>query len=152
MRKIIGDAVKTAMKAGEKARLSTLRLISGKIKDADLAAQGAGKPEASQGELVETLARMVKQRRESIEQFTAGKRLDLADQERAEIAVIEEYLPKGLDAAEAGAAIAALIKETEAASIKDMGKVMGLLKERYAGRMDFTAASAAVKAKLIGGG
>jgi uncharacterized protein len=150
MRKTIGDAVKTAMKAGEKARLSTLRLISAKIKDADLAAQGAGKTEATAGELVEVLARMVKQRRESIEQFTIGKRPDLVEQEQSEIVIIEEYLPKGLDAAETGAAIAALIKETGAATVKDMGKVMGLLKERYAGRMDFTAASAAVKAKLSG--
>ncbi len=151
MRKTIGDAVKTAMKSGEKARLSTLRLISAKIKDADLAAQGAGKTEATPGELVEVLARMVKQRRESIEQFTAGNRPDLAEIEQAEILVIEEYLPKGLSAAETAEAISALIKETGAASVKDMGKVMGLLKERYAGRMDFTAASAAVKAKLTGG-
>jgi len=151
MRKTIGDAVKTAMKAGEKARLSTLRLISAKIKDADLAAQGAGKTEATPGELIEVLARMVKQRRESIEQFTAGKRPDLAEIEQAEIHVIEEYLPQGLSAAETSEAIAALIKETAAATVKDMGKVMGLLKERYAGRMDFTAASAAVKAKLSGG-
>ncbi len=151
MRKTIGDAVKTAMKSGEKARLSTLRLISAKIKDADLAAQGAGKNEASGGELVEVLARMVKQRRESIEQFTLGKRPDLVEQEQAEIVIIEEYLPKGLDAAEMRAAIAEVVKETGAASIKDMGKVMGLLKERFAGQMDFAAASAAVKAKLAGG-
>ena len=151
MRKTIGDAVKTAMKSGEKARLSTLRLISAKIKDADLAAQGAGKPAATEGELIEVLARMVKQRRESIEQFTVGKRDDLVAQEQAEIAVIEEYLPKGLDAGETSAAVAAVLKEAGASSLKDMGKVMGVLKERYAGRMDFTAASAAVKAKLTGG-
>lgn len=151
MRKTIGDAVKTAMKAGEKTRLGTLRLISAKIKDADLAAQGAGKNEATPGELVDVLARMVKQRRESIEQFTLGKRPDLVEQEQAEIVIIEEYLPQGLSAAETGEAIATLIKETGATTVKDMGKVMGLLKERFAGRMDFTAASAAVKAKLSGG-
>lgn len=151
MRKTIGDAVKTAMKAGEKTRLGTLRLISAKIKDADLAAQGAGKNEATAGELVEVLARMVKQRRESIDQFSKGNRPDLVEQEQAEIVIIEEYLPQGLSAAETGEAISALIKETGAATVKDMGKVMGLLKERYAGRMDFTAASAAVKARLSGG-
>ena len=150
MRKTIGDAVKSAMKSGDKPRLSTLRLVSAKIKDADLAAQGAGKNEATQGELVEVLARMVKQRRESIEQFKAGKRPDLVAQEEAEIVVIEEYLPKGLDTSETATAIAGVIAETGASSIKDMGKVMGLLKERYAGRMDFTSASAAVKAKLSG--
>ena len=151
MRKTIAEAVKTAMKSGDKARLSTLRLISAKIKDIDLAAQGAGRPEASATELAEALAKMIKQRRESIAQFTAGKRPDLVAQEEAEIAVIEGYLPKGLSAAETSAAIEIVVKETGAASQKDMGKVMALLKERYAGRMDFSAASAAVKARLTGG-
>jgi len=151
MRKTIAEAVKTAMKSGDKARLSALRLISAKIKDIDLAAQGAGRPEASATELAEALAKMIKQRRESIAQFTAGKRPDLVAQEEAEIAVIEGYLPKGLSAAETSAAIEIVVKETGAASQKDMGKVMALLKERYAGRMDFSAASAAVKARLTGG-
>ena len=151
MRKTIAEAVKTAMKSGDKARLSALRMISARIKDLDLAAQGAGKPEASQTELSEALAKMVKQRRESIAQFTAGKRPDLVAQEEAEIIVIEGYLPKGLSAAEAAAAIEAVVTETGAASQKDMGKVMALLKERFAGRMDFSAASAAVKSRLTGG-
>lgn len=151
MRKTIGDAVKTAMKAGDKARLSTLRLISAKIKDVDLNAQGAGKAEASETELIEALAKMVKQRRESIEQFKKGNRPDLVAQEEAEIVVIEGYLPKGMLPAEVSAAISAAIKETAAASVKDMGKVIAILKERHAGRMDFAAASAAVKAKLTGG-
>lgn len=151
MRKTIGDAVKTAMKSGDKARLGTLRLISAKIKDLDLAAQGAGKSQASDADLAEALAKMVKQRRESIAQFAAGKRPDLVAQEEAEIVVIEGYLPKGLPAAETASAIEAVVKETGAASRRDMGKVMALLKERYAGRMDFSAVSAAVKARLTGG-
>jgi uncharacterized protein YqeY len=151
MRKQIADAIKTAMKAGDKARLSTLRLVSARIKDVDLAAQGAGKPEASAADLTEALAKMVKQRRESIEHFKAGSRPDLVAQEEAEIAVIESYLPKGLSAAEMAAAIEQVVKETGAASQKDMGKVMALLKERFAGQMDFAAASAAVKNRLTGG-
>ena len=148
MRKIIAEAVKVAMKSGDKQRLAALRLISAKIKDVDLNAQGAGKPEASAAELSEALAKMVKQRRESITQLKAGNRPDLVAQEEAEITVIEAYLPKGLSADETAAAVDAVITEAGAASQKDMGKVMALLKERYAGRMDFTAASAAVKARL----
>ena len=151
MRKTIAEAVKTAMKAGDKARLGTLRMMSAKIKDVDLNAQGAGKPEASDAELAEALAKMVKQRRESIEHFKAGNRPDLVAQEEAEIVVIEGYLPKGLSAAETSAAIEAMVAETGAASQKDMGRVMALLKERFAGRMDFSAASAAVKARLTSG-
>jgi uncharacterized protein len=148
MRKTIAEDIKTAMKSGDKPRLSTLRMMSAKIKDVDLAVQGAGKPEASEAELAEALAKMVKQRRESIAQFKAGNRPDLVAQEEAEIVVIGTYLPKGLSAGESAAAIEAIVKETGAASQKDMGKVMALLKERYAGRMDFSAASAAVKARL----
>ena len=151
MRKVIAEAVKTAMKSGDKARLSALRMISARIKDVDLAAQGAGRAEASEAELAEAMAKMVKQRRESIAQFEAGNRPDLVAQEMAEIAVIEAYLPKGLTPAEASAAIEAAVKVTGAASQKDMGKVMALLKERHAGRMDFGAASAAVKARLTSG-
>ena len=148
MRKIISEAVKTAMKAGDKARLSTLRLISAKLKDIDLAAQGLGKAEASDIELVEALAKMVKQRRESIEHFKTGNRPDLVAIEEAEITVIEGYLPKGLSAGEVAAAIDAAIKEVGAATQKDMGKVIALLKERHAGQMDFGAVSGLVKAKL----
>lgn len=151
MRKMISEAIKTAMKSGDKARLSALRMISARIKDVDLAAQGSGKTEASEAELAEALAKMVKQRRESITQFEAGNRPDLVAQEAAEIAVIEAYLPKGLSSAETMAAIEAAVKETAASSQKDMGKVMALLKDRYAGRMDFSAASATVKTRLTGG-
>jgi len=148
MRSEVSEAVKAAMRAGNKPRLSALRMISAKIKDVDLAAQG--KREATEAELVEALAKMVKQRRDSIVQFKSGNRDDLVAQELGEIAVIEEFLPKGLTNDEVMAAIDASIKETGATSQKEMGKVMALLKDRFAGRMDFSAAGAAVKAKLGG--
>ena len=148
MRKSISEAVKTAMKSGDKARLSTLRLISAKLKDIDLAAQGAGKAEATDTEVLEALAKMVKQRRESIEHYRAGKRPDLVAQEESEIVIIEGYLPKGLSTGEVAAAIEAAIKETGATSQKDMGKVIAILKERHTGQMDFGAVSGLVKARL----
>jgi len=109
MRKTIAEAVKTAMKSGDKARLSTLRMISARIKDVDLAAQGIGKPEAGDAELAEALAKMVKQRRESIALFKAGDRPDLVAQEEAEIVVIEAYLPTGLSAADLSVSVGALM-------------------------------------------
>jgi len=151
MRNTIAEAVKAAMKSGAKTRLAALRLISAKIKDVDLAAQGTGKSEATPAELAEALAKMVKQRRDSIAQFKAGNRPDLVAQDEGEISVIEEYLPKGLGVSETAAAIEAALTETGAALPKDMGKVMAVLKERYAGRMDYSAASAAVKLRLTGG-
>jgi uncharacterized protein YqeY len=148
MRGEVAEAVKAAMKAGDKTRLSTLRLISAKFKDADLAVQRDRRAEASSDELTEALARMVKQRRESIEHFKIGNRADLVAQEEAEIAIIQEFLPKGLSEAETADAIAVAISETGAKSGKDMSRVMALLKERYTGRMDFGSASKVVKSKL----
>jgi uncharacterized protein len=148
MRGEVAEAVKSAMKAGDKKRLSTLRLISAKFKDADLAVQKDGRAEASSDELAEALARMVKQRRESIEHFKIGNRPDLVAQEEAEIAIIQEFMPKGLSEAEAADAIAVAIGETGAKSAKDMSRVIALLKERYPGRMDFGLASKVVKSKL----
>ena len=148
MRERLAEAIKTSMKSGDKARLSTLRLISARIKDADLAAQGAGRATLGEAEIVEVLAKMVKQRRESIEQFKAGNRPDLVAKEEAEIAVIQAFMPKGLSEGEVAAAIDAALAETGAKSVKDMGKVMALLKDRFTGRMDFGAASGKVKARL----
>jgi uncharacterized protein len=148
MRQRINDAVKTAMKSGEKARLSTLRLITAAIKDRELGIGGAAPTEVGDPEIVVILQKMVKQRRESIATYEKAGRQDLADQEKAEIAVIEEYLPKQMGEAEAKAAVAALIKELGAAGPKDMGKVMGALKERFAGTMDFGKASGVVKELL----
>ena len=148
MRERITNDVKTAMKAGEKAKLATLRLVTAAIKSADIEAEMSGKKALDDAGIIQVLTKMIKQRRDSIEQFKAGNRLDLADQEAAEISVIEAYLPKQMSEAEVQAAIAAVVKETGAAGPKDMGKVMGVLKERFAGQMDFGKASGAVKAAL----
>ena len=148
MRDRINNDVKTAMKAGEKERVATLRLINAAIKSADIEAETSGKKALSDAELVAVLSKMVKQRRDSIEQYQAGKREDLAAKEAAEIVIIEAYLPKQMSEGEVKGVIAALIKETGAASAKDMGKVMGLLKSRYAGQLDFGKASALVKGML----
>ncbi len=147
MRDEIMQAVKDAMKAGEKARLSTLRMVQAKIKDADIAARPA-KEKITDAEIVDLLARMVKQRRESISLYEQGGRPELADQERAEIKVIEGFMPTQLDEAGITAAINGIIAQTGAASVKDMGKVMAVLKEKYAGQMDFAKASALVKTQL----
>jgi uncharacterized protein len=148
MREKINDDLKTAMKAGEKDRVGTLRLINAAIKSADIDARPTGKDKIDKAGLFAVLAKMIKQRRDSIEQFVAGGRQELADKEAAEIKVIEAYLPKQMDVAEAKTAIAAVITEVGAASPKDMGKVMAALKARYAGQMDFGKASAAVKELL----
>ncbi len=148
MREKINDDLKTAMKAGEKDRVGTLRLINAAIKSADIDARPSGKDKVDEAGVLAVLAKMIKQRRDSIEQFVAGGRQELADKEAAEIKVIEAYLPKQMDVAEAKAAIAAVITEVGAATQKDMGKVMAALKARYAGQMDFGKASAAVKELL----
>lgn len=146
MRDKINDDLKAAMKAGDKERVGTLRLVNAAIKSADIDARP--KDKISDADILGVLAKMIKQRRDSIEQFRAGGRPELADKEAAEIAVIEGYMPKQMSEAEAKAAIAAIIKETGAAGPKDMGKVMAALKAKYAGQMDFGKASGAVKELL----
>jgi len=148
MRDKINDDLKAAMKAGDKARVGTLRLVNAAIKSADIEARPSGKDKIADADILGVLAKMIKQRRDSIEQYTSGGRQDLADKEAAEIVVIEAYLPKQMDEAEAKAAIAAVIKETGAASPKDMGKVMAALKARHTGQMDFGKASGMVKELL----
>ncbi|MTD93158.1 GatB/YqeY domain-containing protein [Hyphomicrobium sp. xq] len=148
MRDKINDDLKTAMKAGEKDRVGTLRLINSAIKSADIDARPSGKDKVSDADILSVLAKMVKQRRDSIEQFNAGGRPELAAKEAAEITVIEGYLPKQMSDDEAKAAIAAIIKETGAAGPKEMGKVMAALKAKYAGQMDFGKASALTKELL----
>jgi hypothetical protein len=143
MRDKINDDLKTAMKAGDKDRVGTLRLVNAAIKSADIDARP--KDKISDADILGVLAKMIKQRRDSIEQFRAGGRPELADKEAAEIAVIEGYMPKQMSEAEAKAAIAAIIKETGAAGPKDMGKVMAALKAKYAGQMDFGKASGITK-------
>ena len=147
MRDKIMQAVKDSMKGGDKARLSALRMVQAKIKDADIAARPS-RDKITDPEIVELLARMVKQRRELIELYKQGGRQELVDQEAGEIAVIEAFMPKQLGETEVSAAIAAVIKETGAASVKDMGKVMAALKEKFAGQMDFAKASGMVKVLL----
>jgi uncharacterized protein YqeY len=144
MRAKISDDLKMAMKAGDKQRVATLRLINAAIQSAEIEA----KKSLDDAGILAVMTKMVKQRRDSIEQYTNGGRPDLAEGEQAEIAVIEAYLPKQMDENEVKAAVEVAIKETGAASAKDMGKVMGVLKAKYAGKMDFQKASAAVKAAL----
>ena len=148
MRQRFTEAMKEAMKAGDKPRLSTVRMIQAALKDKDIEARGAGRGEASEEEILGLLQKMIKQRQESVAIYEQAGRQELADQERAEIAVIQGFLPQQLDEAETRAAIEAAIAETGAASMKDMGKVIGALRGKYAGRMDFAKASGLVKEML----
>ena len=151
MREELGAAVKAAMKAGDKERLSTLRMMSAAVKDKDIAVRYEGRPDgASDGEIVEVFAKLVKSREDSARLYEEGGRPELAAKERAEIAVIREFMPRQMDEAEAKAAIAALVAELGAAGPKDMGRVMAALKERFTGKMDFSKASALVKGALAG--
>ncbi len=149
LRAEILQAMKDAMKAGDKRRLSTVRLMQSAIKDKDIASRTEGVNEGvPDAEILELFSKMVKQRRESAELYEKGSRPDLVAQELGEIAVLEEFMPKQMGGAETKAAVAAIIAEVGAASIKDMGKVMGALKTKYAGQMDFGKAGAVVKAAL----
>ena len=148
MRETITAALKHATKMQDKRRISTLRLISAAIKERDIAARTAGKDQATDAELLDLLAKMIKQREESEKIYVDAGRAELAKQEAEEIAIIREYLPKQLSADDMDKAIAEAIKKSGAANIKDMGKVMAELKAKYAGQMDFAKASAAVKIKL----
>lgn len=140
--------MKEAMKAGDKGRLGAIRLIQAALKDKDIEARGNGKEPLSDEEILALLQKMVKQRQESITMYEQGGRTELAQQEKDEVAVISSYLPQQMDEAETKAAIQAAIAETGAASMKDMGKVVGTLRAKYAGRMDFAKASALVKEML----
>ncbi|HMN36138.1 MAG TPA: GatB/YqeY domain-containing protein [Hyphomicrobium sp.] len=146
MRTRISSDLKAAMKAGEKDKVAVLRLINAAIQSAEIEARET----IDDAGVLAVMTRMVKQRRDSIQQYTGGGRPDLAEKEQAEIVIIEQYLPKQMDEAAVAAAIKAAIAETGAAGAKDMGKVMGALKAKYAGQMDFQKASAAVKAALAG--
>jgi uncharacterized protein YqeY len=151
LRTKIAQATKQAMKEKDATRLSTLRLINAAIKDRDIATRGEGaETGVGDAEVLAILEKMVKQRRESAKTYEEGGRLDLAEQEEAEIGVIEEFLPRRLSETEIDAAVDAAIAETGANSIRDMGRVMGTLKSKYAGQMDFGAAGPKVKARLAG--
>jgi uncharacterized protein YqeY len=148
LRQRINDDVKTAMKAKNAAALSALRLITSAIKDKDIAARPGNMNGIGEPEIIDMLQKMVRQRQESIEMYTKGNRPELAAKEQAEIDIINNYLPKQLSDADTQAAITAIIAETGASSIKDMGKVMNVLKERFAGQLDFAKVGGMVKAKL----
>jgi uncharacterized protein YqeY len=147
LRDTVSAQMKDAMKAGDKTRVGALRLVIAALKDREIEARGAGKIVSRADELA-LLTKMVKSRQESLAIYQQAKRDDLAAQESAEIAIIGEYLPKQLDEAQVTAAAKAAIAETGAASLRDMGKVVTALKERYPGQMDFAKASAIVKALL----
>jgi len=150
LRDQINDAMKEAMRSQDKLRLATLRLVSAAIKNADIEARGAGKAAPADGDILALLQKLIRQREESVDLYDKGGRKELADQERAEIAIIRGFLPQQLSEAETKAAIASAIKDTGATAMKDMGKVIAALKERHAGRMDFGKASALVKGMLAG--
>ena len=151
LRTRIATALKAAMKEKQQQRLSTLRLISAAIKDRDIAVRGTeevGAAGVSDADVRQILGRMVKQRQESARAYEEGGRLELAEKEREEIGVIEEFLPRRLSGAEVDKAVQATIAETGATSIRDMGRVMGALKQKYTGQMDFGAVGPLVKSRL----
>ena len=151
LRDNINDALKTAMKGGDTRRVSTLRLVNSALKNADIEARGQGKGPLSDEDLLSLLQKMIKQRHESVELYEKGGRPELAAQEREEITIISGYLPKQMTDQEIHDTIGALLKEVGATAMKDMGKVMAAIKERYAGKLDVAKASAAVKKMLSGG-
>lgn len=145
MRDKLNAALKEATLAQDKRRMATLRLINAAIKDRDIAARGGGKEAVSDEEILQILAKMIKQRLESAQTYEEAGRLDLAEQEREEIEVISSFLPRQLDENEMSEACRKVVEEIGAESLRDMGKCMGALKERYPGRMDFGKASKVVK-------
>lgn len=150
LRQRFSERLKDALKSKDQRAVGTVRLMMAALKDRDIAARGKGNTEGiAEDEILQMLQAMVKQRRESIEMFRAGAREDLVRQEQEEIAVIEGFMPRQLDEAEIERIAGELVTETGAASIKDMGRVMAVLKERFAGQMDFAKASAVVKRRLV---
>jgi uncharacterized protein len=147
MRERLTDMLKSAMKAGDKRRVATVRLIQAALKDRDIEARGVGR-EVSDDDILALLQKMVKQRQDSIAIYDQAGRDDLASGEREEIAIISEFLPTALSVDEVRAAIASAISETGASGPKDMGKVIAALKSQYAGRIDFAKASGTVKEML----
>lgn len=148
LRDAIQNAIKEAMKNHQPERLSTVRMILAGIKEKDVDARGKGKECAAEADLMSMMQTMIKQRQESAKMYRDGSRPELAEKEENEIKVIEEFLPKQMTDAEVEAAIASIIAETGASSMKDMGSVMSRLREKYAGQMDFGAASGKIKTAL----
>ena len=149
LRTRLSDALKTAMKGKDAPTVSTLRLIMAALKDRDIAARGKGNKDGiPEEEILGLLQSMIKQRHDSIALYEKGGRMELAQQEAEEIAIIEEYLPQQMSDDDIAAAIDVVIEDAGAATLKDMGKVMAGLKEKHAGSMDFSMASAMVKERL----
>ena len=150
LRRRLNEALKEAMKSKEQVAVASLRLILAALKDRDIAARGKGVSDGiGDDQILEMLQKMVRQRHDSIEMYEQGGREDLSQREAAEIEVIERFLPKAMSEDEMKATVGELIDELQAGSIKDMGRVMSTLKERYPGRMDFGKASAMVKKALV---
>jgi hypothetical protein len=151
LRDKLNDAMKEAMRARDQASLGTIRLILAKLKDVDIAARTeASREGVAEDKILSMMQGMIKQRNESIVLYEKGNRADLADKEKAEIAVIERFLPKQMDEAAVEAAVREAVAAAGATTVKDMGGVMAALKAKYAGQMDFAKASAAVKKALAG--
>jgi len=148
LRESINNAMKDAMKARDERRVGTLRMMNAAIKNADIAARGEGKEPLNEADLMSLFQKMIKQRQESAELYDKGARPELAGAERAEIEIITAYLPQQMSDVEAGSAISALLQEINAETMKDMGRAMAALKERFAGKMDFGKASGKIKELL----
>lgn len=148
MRERFNETLKDAIRSKDSRRVSTLRLIQAAIKDRDIANRGAGKDPVSDEEILQILTKMIKQREESAAIYEENARLELAEQERDEIAIIRQFLPKQLPEEEVRQLCAGVINETGAQGLRDMGKCMNVLKERYPGQMDFSKASGMVKGLL----
>jgi hypothetical protein len=148
LRDNINNATKDAMKARDERRVSTLRMMNAAIKNADIEARGQGKAQLNEADLMALFQKMIKQRQESAELYDKGGRPELASAERAEIAIIQGYLPQQMSDTEAGSAISTLLREINAETMKDMGRAMAALKERFAGKMDFGKASGKIKELL----
>ncbi len=148
LRDSLTQAMKDAMKSGDKARLSTVRMVLAAIKDKDIEQRGIGKDPLNADEILATLQKMVKQRQDSAKMYIDGGRQELADIENAEIAIIQSFMPAQMSDEEAQAAVKAVVVELGATSMKDMGGVMASLRAKYAGRMDFGKASGWIKAAL----
>jgi uncharacterized protein YqeY len=152
LREKFNEALKDAMRAKDQRRVGTLRLINSALKDKDIEARGLGKGPLGDEEILALLQKMIKQRNDSIEAYEKAGRADLVSQEQEEKQIIEAYLPQQMGSEEVRAAVQAAIASTGAASVKDMGKVMGELKAKFAGRMDFSKANGVVKELLSGAG
>ena len=150
MRETFTAGLKEAMKAGDKTRVSTLRMINAAVKDRDIEARGAGKEPIGDAEILAVVQKMIKQVQEALDTAQRAARQDLVDQARAELAVLSSYLPRQMSGEELRSAVSAAIKDTGASGMRDMGKVMAALRQRHAGAMDFAQAGAVVKEQLGG--